>query len=361
MLTTSRDQIWRDRRAMRVLGMGTALPGAPITNDELLDRLHDTFNVDVRRKSGVVAHRLGINTRHLCRDLLRRSESPRAGDGNADLCARAVRAALEEAQLEPNDLVYLIGHTTSPGRVLPPNITQVADLLGYGGPFLELRQACTGFANALVIAEGLLRACENGPVAIVGSETGSVYFDPLRVVEDPGQLVNMMQMGDGAAACVLAHESTGSGLGTISNVYYGYTGLGKRPGFSLQTGGSDFLGEPERPCEFTHDFAAVGEQGVSLFERGFQAAQSLGVDISAIDHVIPHQANGRMADVLARHLGIDKTRVFVNADRVGNTGSAAIWLAFAELRTRLRRDAAALVLGAEATKYMFGGFCYVHD
>ena len=53
-------------------------------------------------------------------------------------------------------------------------------------------------------------------------------------------------------------------------------------------------------------------------------------------------------------------RVFVNAGRLGNTGSAAVWLALAELRSSLETGASVLALGAEATKYMFGGFHYVH-
>jgi len=67
-----------------------------------------------------------------------------------------------------------------------------------------------------------------------------------------------------------------------------------------------------------------------------------------------------MAELLAPFLGIDESRVFVNADSLGNTGSAAIWLALAELRSRLDPDSRVLALGAEATKYMFGGFLYVH-
>ena len=65
---------------------------------------------------------------------------------------------------------------------------------------MELRQACTGFANALVIAQGLASLPGSKPVVIVGSETGSVYFDPERVGADSSQLVNLVMMGDGAAA-----------------------------------------------------------------------------------------------------------------------------------------------------------------
>ncbi|HWM67897.1 MAG TPA: 3-oxoacyl-[acyl-carrier-protein] synthase III C-terminal domain-containing protein, partial [Steroidobacteraceae bacterium] len=78
------------------------------------------------------------------------------------------------------------------------------------------------------------------------------------------------------------------------------------------------------------------------------------------DYFIPHQANGHMASLLAARIEVDQARIFVNADRIGNTGSAAVWLALAELRTRLHVGASVCVLGAEATKYLFGGFRYVH-
>ena len=67
-----------------------------------------------------------------------------------------------------------------------------------------------------------------------------------------------------------------------------------------------------------------------------------------------------MAEFLSPFLGIESGHVFVNAERLGNTGSAAIWLALAELRKRLLPGSSVLALGAEATKYMFGGFHYVH-
>ena len=154
-----------------------------------------------------------------------RLEIPRKGNRNPELAAAAVRGALSEAGLVAQDLSYLIGHTATPARLIPPNIGQVAGLLGFDGPFVEFRQACTGFANALVFAQGLLRAGA-GPVAIVGSETGSVFFDPLRAAEDAGQLVNLVQMGDGAAAIILAHDDEGAGA-RLSHVFYGQIGRGR--------------------------------------------------------------------------------------------------------------------------------------
>ena len=350
---------WRDPRTLKVLGMGTAVPGPPVSTAELLARVERRFGVPVSPRGTILAERLGIRMRHICRDFATRREGPRPGQSNPDLAAAALREALEDAQLGGGDLAYLIGHTTTPARLVPPNIALVADRVGFTGPYMELRQACTGFANALVIAQGLLSVPGTGAVAIVGSETGSVYFDPQRAGEDKSQLVNLVQMGDGAAAIVLGPDDSRAGA-RIANNFFGQIGIGRTPGFALSAGGSDTPFVEGGTLEFDHDFAAVRISGPELFQCGAAVARELEVDIDTVDHVIPHQANGHLAELLGPYLGIEPRRVFVNANHLGNTGSAAIWLALAELRSRLAPGASVVALGAEATKYMFGGFCYLH-
>ena len=352
-------QCWHDTRKLKVLGMGTALPGRPVTTAQLLKLIEDRFGVAVSRRGAALASRLKIATRHVCRDFETRREVPRTGNSNPDLAAIALRMALEEARLDVSELAYLIGHTTSPACLVPPNIALVADRVSFAGPYMELRQACTGFANALVIAQGLVSTPGVKAVAIVGSETGSVYFDPQRAGEDVSQLVNLVMMGDGAAAIIVGPDDSGPGA-RISNNFFGQIGLGRRSGFALAAGGSDQPFAKRGSIDFEHDFEAVRASGPELFYRGAEAARALGIGVETVDHVVPHQANGRMAELLAPFLGIEQSHVFVNADRLGNTGSAAIWLALAELRSRLDPGRRALALGAEATKYMFGGFLYVH-
>jgi len=216
---------WRDRRSLKVLGVGTALPGPPVATTELLDRIEHRFHVPVMRRGTILAERLGIETRHVCRDFTARHEMPRPGQANPDLAAAALCSALQEARLEASDLAYIIGHTATPARLVPSNTAFVADRVGFTGPYMELRQACTGFANALVIAQGLLAVPGAKPVAIVGSETGSVYFDPQRAGEDTTQLVNLVQMGDAAATVILAPEDNTPGA-RIADSFFGQIGVG---------------------------------------------------------------------------------------------------------------------------------------
>jgi 3-oxoacyl-[acyl-carrier-protein] synthase III len=182
--------------------------------------------------------------------------------------------------------------------------------------------------------------------------------DPTVSGEDFSQLVNLVMMGDGAAAIVVGPDDSGAGA-RVSGNFFGQVGLGRPPGFTLD-GGSDEPFIEGGTLEFEHDFTAVRDNGPELLYHGAVAARTLGADVETVDYVIPHQANGRMAEVLSPFLGIERKRIFVNAERLGNTGSAAVWLALAELRASLEPGASVLALGAEATKYMFGGFHYVH-
>jgi len=346
--------LWRDAMPMAVLGMGTALPGEPVPTADLLARCEAALGRGTRVRGEALARKLGIRSRHLCRALRAPIERPRPGQRNPELAADAVGAALREAGVAVGELGYLIGHTATPARPLPPNTAEVAQLLGYSGPFVELRQACTGFINALVLAQGLLRGADR-PVAIVGSETGSVFFDLRRAARDAGQLVNLLQMGDGAAAIVIGRAIRGAP--SIANLFHGQVGAGRPSGLSMAAGGSDRPDCDGSVLEFAHDFAAVRRGGAELLQHCASAATQAGAMPAA--RVLPHQANGRMAALVGQALGCAPAQVVVNADRLGNTGSAAIWLALAEQRRHGSESIA--VLGMEATAFMFGGFRYSHD
>ncbi|MFM9935390.1 MAG: 3-oxoacyl-ACP synthase III family protein [Novosphingobium sp.] len=341
---------WLSKGQIGVLGSGQALPGTAVATNDLIAMMQQRFGFSRTREAAAIARRLGIESRHLCRDFAARDEAPRSGASNSELAAQAVRAALAEAGLRPHDLAYLIGHTTTPDQPLPANVAMVADRLGYDGPHVELRQACTGFANALMIAFGLI-ASGSGPVAIVGSETGSLFFDPATLDAEADQIVNMVQMGDGAGAVIVGELQ--AGRPSIEAAWFGALGSGRAPGISRQ----------HRRNRFDHDFAAIRAEGHRLFDAGCDAAAAQGFPIEAVRHVVPHQVSGRIGMLAAAHFALPHERVFVQADRIGNTGSAAIWIALDTLRARAAPGEDIVVLGAEASKHMYGGFAYsqCHD
>jgi 3-oxoacyl-[acyl-carrier-protein] synthase-3 len=338
-----------------------ALPGPAITNVDLAAFL-ERHQAAVRGSIAVrLAERLAVRTRHLCRELTEPVVGPRARDSNPELSARALRQALNDARLDVHALGFLIGHTTTPHTLLPPNVGWVADLVGYDGPFVELRQACTGFAAALVFASGMLAQPQEKPVAIVGSETGSVFFDPRCAGEDREQLLNLVQMGDGAGAAILA-PVIGQSRSTIAHVFYGSLGHGHEPGLGILYGGSAVPITNGRVNCFSHRYDDIKQLGPELFAAGIRAAGDAGIELRDIDWFLPHQVNGRMDQILRSRFGIPAEKVVVTADRFGNLGSAAIWTSLDWLRRsgRLQPGDRVLILGAESTKYMFGGFVYTH-
>ena len=340
--------VWRSTGNLAVLASGTCLPHK-WANPEFLAMVEERCSAPLRRRAERILSLLRIQSRHLSRPLGAMQATALPGCSNSELAAAALHRALNEAGLEPNDLGYILGHTTTPDTLLPPNIAHVAEHLDYRGPFAEFRQACVGFGSALAFAYGLLQAPAARPIAIIGSETGSLGFDPSRAMEDNGQLVNMLQMGDGAAALILGPADANGAKGMIFDAFTGQIGTKAKPGFHLGL-------TPSGQMEFEHDFMRVRERGLLLFDAGIHAARTTALPPEMADLIVPHQANGVMDQVLAQRYGWPQSRIFVNADRLGNTGSAAILLAFDEARRRLSPGATISVLGAEATKYMFAGF-----
>src|SRR6201998_2353555 len=104
---SSSSAIWHDRTPLLVLGTGTALPGDPVETEELLTTVDRRFALSLRRPGLAIAQKLGIRSRHLCRDMARRLEAPRKGHRNPELAAASVRDALSEAGLAAGDLSYL--------------------------------------------------------------------------------------------------------------------------------------------------------------------------------------------------------------------------------------------------------------
>lgn len=342
----------------RILGAGLALPGEPVTTDALCQRLHDRFAIRTKLHQRLLAPRLQVHTRHLCRDFLASDEAPRPGQRNPELAASALQQALQQAGLTPQTLGYVISHTATPASLLPGASAEISQLLGYNGPHMELRQACTGFANALQIAFALTAQPGAAPVAVVGSETGSVYFSPHSLKQDSSQWINFLQMGDGAAGIVIApDDDEGSGSAWIRLPFFGQCQHPPSPGLRLRHGGSDCATPPQGVLLFEHDFSSVAAHGAFLLDAGRAVLSEAGCEVHAARYVVPHQASGAIPPWLAERWSLPVERVYNHAARCGNLGSASIWAALVDLlRLPQRAVGTSVFLGAEATQYSYGGF-----
>ena len=349
------------RKRLKLLGAGRSLPGPPVSNETLFAALQKACNSRAARRARSIAHRLGIKQRHISRDLDISLSGTRETMQAPQLCRAALGKAIQEAEIDIASVDYLIGHTSSPHTLLPPNIAWVADELKYTGPYLELRQACTGFANGLQIAAAMASANALRAIAIVGSETGSPYFAISDAFLTNEQLVNFVQMGDGAGAVIVGQDD-GSENHIISDIFVGQIGLGREPGFFIEGGGSF---NPQCKTQlpiFRHRVQIVREHGGELFLHGVEAITQRGHDLKDFDWILPHQANGHLARLFSQYFEVAEDRIYVTADKLGNLGSAAIWISLDMLRRSedLKKGQRILVLGAEASKFLYGGFVYTH-
>ncbi len=356
MMAPGRWRLETGRR--RLLGWGSAYPGPAVDTELLCERVQAKFGVNALAHGRRLGVRLGVRQRHLCRDFLQATEAPRPGDRNPELAARALGQALQRAGLTCDALAYLISHTTTPAQALPAGSAEIARLLGHTGAHMELRQACTGFANALQIAFAMTATPEAAPVGIVGVETGSVFFDPRRLHPGSAQWVNFLQMGDGAAAVVIGPDDGRCDRPSITAACVGQCQQVPSAGLRLDAGGSDHSHCHAGVLQFEHDYSAVAQHGLALLEFGRAALAQAGHALADAQWVVPHQASGALAPWLARHWQLPLARVCAHGAQVGNLGSASIWAALDHLlcQTPSEQFGRAYFLGAEATQYSYGGF-----
>ncbi|OED41747.1 hypothetical protein AB833_08985 [Chromatiales bacterium (ex Bugula neritina AB1)] len=364
---------------LKLIASASILPGPPVTNEQLFAALVSRCSARSAkskvRRAKAIARRLAITHRHLTRNL--HTVVCQLSPDAPELGVQVLSSMLGERQLDVQDIDYLITHTATPHTQIPGNSAWIADRIGLHNPHMELRQACTGFANALFIASGLPGTTNSiNTVAVCGMEVGSVFFELADHFLDEEQLLNYMQMGDGAGGVLLAacdsgvESKTGNGRrgnlqsgGIISDIYFGHIGVGRDPGFHLAgAGSSDIIDHSRGVPHFRHNGAMVKEHGADLFLTAIQCINERGYSLHELDWILPHQANGRIGQMLSRETGIAAGKFVVDAGELGNLGSAAIWVSFDRLirSGKLKRGQKLLVLGAEATKYMYGGFIYQH-
>jgi 3-oxoacyl-[acyl-carrier-protein] synthase-3 len=329
-------------------GTGVAIP--PLLVDNLmLSRIIDTTDDWIRERSGIV-------TRYYVEE----------GTASSDLAAQASRAALADAQMEADEIDYIVCATMTPDHYFPGCGTLVQQKLGMRPlPALDIRQQCAGYAYGLQIVQALIGSGVARNVLLVGADVHTSLmpfsrhtFDIL-FGKDPGPLPAeqrewnsrfrhlLVLFGDGAGAMVF-RATTGTDRGILTGALYGdgtYSEILMVPG-----GGSS-----RRPWVSPEMIAAAETvpvmDGKAVFKlavtrmpavaREVLAKHGLGID--DLDLLVMHQANLRINEAAQKALGLPDEKVFNNIQRYGNTTSATLPIAFHEARQAGRAPEGALV------------------
>jgi 3-oxoacyl-[acyl-carrier-protein] synthase-3 len=284
----------------RIAGTGSYLPAHILTNDELAKRV-DTSDAWIRARTGIRERRIAA-----------------PDEKTSDLAAYAARAALAAAGIAPAEVDLIVVATTTPDMVFPSTATIVQAKLGaVGGPAFDVQAVCAGFVYALAVADRMVASGMAKNALVIGAEIYSRILD----WNDRGSCV---LFGDGAGAVVLV-PSAAPGIASAHLHADGrYRDILCVPGTLAEgaVSGTPFV-RMDGPAVFKF---AVGV----MADVGAEALRANGVDASAVDWLIPHQANIRIMEACAKRLGVPSERMVATVDRHANTSAASIPLALDE-------------------------------
>lgn len=312
-----------------IAGIGYHLPRNVVTNADL-EKIVDTSDEWIRTRSGIV-------TRHF-------SESD---EPCSVLAYHAAQAALTDAGLHPTDLTHILVGTFSGDYNLPSTACIVQDMLGVKGlPAFDLAAACSGFLYGLETARAFTNLHPDAKVLVIGSEVATARVN----FADRGTCV---LFGDGAGAAVVTAPSKDAPITVLDALLKADGSLGSL--LTVHGGGSvckPVLGEPIGPEYFVqmngrdvfkHAVRFMADVSATLLDKNGLTTDDVGL-------FIPHQANIRIIEAIAKKLDVGMDRFFVNVDRIGNTSAASVPIALAEAR-----DAGRIQPGMKVLLASFGG------
>jgi 3-oxoacyl-[acyl-carrier-protein] synthase III len=285
--------------------VGVAVPPGVLTNADLT-RMLDTSDA-------WIVERTGIRERHIARP----------DETVAMLSQEASEHAMASAGVTADQLDAIVLATASPDRLLPSTACDLQALLGAeNAAAFDIGAACPGFVYALTVAEGLIASGQSETVLVVGAEK-------LSAITDFQDRSTAILFGDGAGAAIMRRSSQpGRGIlatfiksdGRLAPLLY-------RPG----GGSADPISE-RVVCERSHYMKMAGREVFKAAVRTMadacdEALRRAGITADEVDLLVPHQANLRIIEAIAKHAGFPMSRVMVNVERYGNTSSASIPLA----------------------------------
>jgi 3-oxoacyl-[acyl-carrier-protein] synthase-3 len=304
----------------RVLAFGGYQPARVVTNDELAQTV-DTTDEWIRSRVGIASRRIAGPDESL-----------------ADMAVQAGGKALAASGLSPADIDLVIVATCTPEAPIPNTAAVTAKRLGINAPgAYDLNAACAGFCYALSTAADAVRAGSAANVLVIGAEKLSQWVDWT-------DRSTCIIFADGAGAAVVSSVADAGDNPGIGPVVWGSAGdmadkifIKDRDSFIVQEGQAVFRWA-------TTALAPVARQ----------ACERAGVDPADLVAFVPHQANLRIIEAIARRLGAPQAIVADDIVTAGNTSSASIPLALSRMieRGQLPSGSPALLIGFGA------GICY---
>ncbi len=284
----------------RIAGTGSYLPEKILTNADL-EKFVDTTDEWIRTRTG-------IESRHVVAD----------GETTTDLAEKAARNAMNDAGVGPDEIDLIVVGTATPDLVFPNVGTLLQARLGiHGCPAFSVEAACAGFLYALSIADKFMRTGSARCALVVGADT-------LTKIVDWKDRSTCVLFADGAGAVVLKAAKEPGIISTHLHADGRYKDLLQYPdgvskGFKRVRAGN--VGVQMKGNEVYK--VAVNTLGALVLET----LKANGIGKDEVDWLIPHQANIRIIEAIARRLELPMERVIVTIQHHGNTSAASVPLA----------------------------------
>jgi 3-oxoacyl-[acyl-carrier-protein] synthase III len=280
----------------RIIGTGSYLPKKILTNQELAERV-DTSDEWIKQ-------RVGIESRHIISE----------DETIHSMAHHASVAAIAAAGIDAADIDLIIVGTVSSDRVFPSCACMLQRSLGVANqsPAFDVSAACAGFIYALNTADSFVRSGAAHNVLVVGADALSKYLD----WSDRGTCV---LFGDGAGAVVLQSSEKPGIVSTELHAEGSFTDSLYIKNPIWHDNAAQYLVMNGKEV-FRHATTKLGAMVDSLLSKS-------GMQHSDIDWLIPHQANKRIIDAIARKLQMQEDKIIQTIGRHGNTSSASVPLA----------------------------------
>ena len=289
-----------------ITGIGGYVPDYVLNNEEL-SRMVDTSDEWIMT-------RVGIKERHILTE---------EGLGTSYMARKAAQQLLEKTGCDPDTIDALIVTTTTPDYKFPSTASIVLGKLGLKNAFaFDFEAACCGFLYSLDVAASMIQSGRYKKIIVIGADKMSSLIDYT-------DRATCVLFGDGAgAALVEATEEEGVG---VQNSYLRTDGIGL-PFLHMKAGGSVC---PASHFTVDHGLHYLYQEGRTVFRY---AVTNMGDDVAEIlkrnnlstddvNWVIPHEANLRIIEAVAKRVNLPLEKVVVNIQRYGNTSAATIPLA----------------------------------
>lgn len=287
----------------RIAGTGSYLPPRRVSNDDMVALLAKR---GIETSHEWIVERTGIHARRFADE----------GVLSSDLGVQAALAAIKAARKQVKDIDLIVVATSTPDMMFPSTATLIQNKLGISGcAAFDVQAVCSGFIYGMTITDAMLRTGAYRCALLIGAEV----FSRILNFDDRSTCV---LFGDGAGAMVLEASNEPGILASELHADGHYHDILSTPAY---VGNGQICGVP-----------FLQMNGRAVFKQAVNALQAVSksvldkahMTIDDVDWMVPHQANIRIMQSTAKHLGMSEERVFVTVNEHGNTSAASIPLAF---------------------------------